>query len=60
MAVYLKILPGLKVRLGKRGVRVGIGPRIARGWLGAGGPGVSSGAGPVSAHRGLRRRRRRR
>ena len=27
--------------------------------LGAGGPGVSTGAGPVSAYRGLRRRRRR-
>jgi len=48
MGVYLKLLPGVKVRVTKRGVRAGIGPRWFRFWAGAGGQGVSTGAGPVS------------
>lgn len=36
-----------------------LGPRIARWHVGAGGPGVSTGAGPVSLYRGLRCRTRR-
>ena len=36
------------------------GPRIARRWIGAGGHGWSTGAGPVSAYRPDRRRRKRR
>jgi hypothetical protein len=59
MAVYLRILPGLKVRIGRRGrTRVGLGPRAARVWFGAGGRGVSTGAGFFSIYRPLRRRRR--
>jgi hypothetical protein len=60
MGIYLKILPGVKVRLTRRGVRWDIGPRAARLHLGAGGPGVSTGARPTSVYRGLRRKCRRR
>jgi hypothetical protein len=42
----------------RRGVRARIGPRIARLHVGAGGTGFSTGAGPVSYYRPLRRRRR--
>ena len=47
-------------RVTKRGVRVRIGPRLLRLHLGAGRPGVSTGAGPFTWYRPLRRRRRRR
>jgi len=53
MGIYLG-----PVRITKRGVRVRIGPRIARLHVGAGGAGVSTGWGPFSAYRRLRRRRR--
>jgi len=60
MAIYLRILPGLKIRIGRRGrTRVGLGPIAARIWFGAGGRGVSTSAGPFTWYRGLRRRRRR-
>lgn len=59
MSVFIKILPGVKVRLGRRGARWAIGPRAARLQVGAGGPGDSTGAGPVSWYRPIRRRRRR-
>ncbi len=49
----------LRVRITRRGVRWAVGPRAARLHFGAGGPGVSTGAGRVSAYRGLRRRPRR-
>jgi hypothetical protein len=49
----------LRLRFTRRGVRAGIGPRWARVWAGRGGPGVSSGAGPLTLYHGLRRRRRR-
>lgn len=57
MGIYLRLLPGVKARVTRRGVRWGIGPRAARVHFGAGGPGVSTGAGPFSVYRGLRRRR---
>lgn len=58
MGMYLNL--GLvKVRHTKRGWRVGIGPRWLRFWEGAGGEGVSTGAGPFSYYRPLRRSRRR-
>jgi hypothetical protein len=61
VGIYLNPVRGLvKVRITKRGVRWGIGPRAARLHFGAGGTGVSTGAGPFSLYRGLRRRRRRR
>ena len=59
MGIYLRLMPGVKVRLTRRGARWGIGPRAARAHFGAGGPGVSAGAGPFTWYRGLRRRRRR-
>lgn len=46
-------------RVTKRGVRVRVGPRIARLHVGAGGPGVSTGWGPFTAYKSLRRRKRR-
>ena len=59
MGIWIRPSWLLRVRVTRRGVRWAIGPRAARLHLGAGGPGVSTGAGPVSAYRGLRRRRRR-
>jgi len=50
----------LRFRLSKRGTRVSAGPRLFRVHGGAGGPGISTGAGPVTVYHGLRRRRRRR
>lgn len=49
MGLYLNVIPGfLKVRVTKRGVRAGIGPRICRVWAGPGGDGISTGVGPLS------------
>jgi len=59
MGIYLRLLPGVKVRVTRRGVRWGLGPRAARLHVGRGGPGVSAGAGPFSLYRSLRSRRRR-
>jgi hypothetical protein len=59
MGIYIRPSRFLKVRVTRRGVRWAIGPRAARLHLGAGGLGVSTGAGPASAYRGLRRRCRR-
>jgi hypothetical protein len=58
MGVYLG-RGWLRLRLTRRGVRAGIGPRLLRRWVGRGGSGWSTGAGPVSAYRPDRRRRRR-
>src|SRR5437868_732064 len=60
MGLYFQVAPGLKLRLTKSGVRAGVGPRAARLWVGAGGPGVSSGAGPFTMYQGLGGRSRRR
>lgn len=60
MGLYLRVAPGVKLRMTRRGARAGIGPRAARVWVGAGGTGVSTGAGPVSLYKGLHRRSRRR
>ena len=59
MVVYLRLAPGLKVRVTRRGVRWGIGPRAARLHAGAGGKGVSTGAGWWTWYKPLRRRSRR-
>ncbi len=50
----------LKFRFTRRGTRTSIGPRIARIHTGAGGTGFSTGAGPVSYYKPLRRKHRRR
>jgi hypothetical protein len=60
MGIYVRLMPGVKVRLSKRDVRWALGPRAARLHVGEGGAGMSTGAGPFSAYWGLRRRRRRR
>ncbi len=59
LGIYSRPSRFLKMRVTRRGMRWAIGPRAARLHAGAGGPAVSTGAGPVSAYRGLRRRRRR-
>lgn len=59
MSLYIR-LPGVKIRISKRGVRAGVGPRWLRGWFGVGGEGVSTGAGPVSYYKPLGKRKRRR
>ena len=58
MGIYIKNFPGVRVRIGRR--RWSVGPRLSRYHTGAGGRGVSTGAGPVSWYRPLRSRRRRR
>jgi hypothetical protein len=57
MGLYVRLLPGVRVRIRRRGRRWSIGPRLFRVHTGAGGAGVSTGAGPVSLYRGLRGRR---
>ena len=58
MSLYLRPSRFLKLRISRRGVRAGVGPRWLRLWGGAGGSGVSTGAGPLTYYRSLRRRRR--
>ena len=55
---WLGIRIGLRTRRGR--VRLSVGPRLFRWHFGAGGDGISTGAGPVSYYKPLRRRRRRR
>ena len=45
------------LRFTRRGIRARIGPRLLRLHVGAGGAGISTGAGPVTYYRPLRRRR---
>jgi hypothetical protein len=45
MGVHLKLLPGVRLRLTRRGRRWRIGPRLARCHFGAGGRDVSTGPG---------------
>jgi hypothetical protein len=54
MSIYLRLLPGVKIRIGKRGVRWSLGPRAARVHAGGGyRAGVSTGAGPFTAYRSV-------
>jgi hypothetical protein len=59
IGLHVRFLPGVKVRLTRKGVRRGLGPQAARMNFGVGGTGVPTGAGPFSIYQGLRRRRRR-
>jgi hypothetical protein len=60
MGIYLRLLPGVKVRLTRRGARLGLGPRWLRLHTGGGyRSGVSTGASVFTWYRPLRRRRRR-
>lgn len=45
MGVYVKLAPGVRVRISRRGLRWSLGPRAARLHVGVGGPGISTGAG---------------
>jgi hypothetical protein len=57
-SAYLHIIPGLvKVRLSGRGPRLYLGPRWARLHLGAGGTGVSTGAGEFTWYQPIKRGR---
>ena len=51
MGIYVRPSRFLKVRITRRGARWSIRPRAARLHIGAGGPGVSTGAGPFSRMR---------
>jgi hypothetical protein len=53
VGTYIR-LPGVRLRHTRRGWRAGIGPRIFRQWFGAGGRGVSTGAGPFSHYRPIK------
>lgn len=48
MGFYFRVAPGVKVRATSRGLRASVGPRAARVHFGAGGTGVSTGAGPFT------------
>ena len=55
VSLYLRPSRFLKLRTSSRGVRWSIGPRWLRLHTGGGGDGVSTGAGPVTWYRRLRR-----
>jgi len=48
MGFGVRIMPGVRVRVSRRGIRTSIGPRIARVHVGAGRTGFSTGMGPFS------------
>jgi hypothetical protein len=58
MGFSVKIAPGVRIRASSRGMRVGVGPRIARVHVGTGRPGVSSGVGPFSVYTSVGGKRR--
>jgi hypothetical protein len=53
MGSSFKVAPGVRIRASSRGIRTSVGPRAARVHVGAGRPGFSSGAGPVSFYTSL-------
>lgn len=55
----IRLMPGVRLSGSSRGLRMGVGPRIARVHVGAGRTGFSSGLGPVSFYTSGGRRRRR-
>lgn len=58
MGTYITVIPGLlKLRHTRAGWRVSVGPRILREHFGAGGRGVSTGAGPFSYYAPVRVRK---
>lgn len=57
MSIYIRLAPGVKIRLGRRGMRTSLGPRLLRAHFGGGGgTGVSTGIGPVSLYKAIQRR----
>jgi len=58
MSIFIRPNRRLRVRVSRRGTRVGVGPRWLRFWTGGGGgDGVSTGVGPFTLYRPIRRRR---
>ncbi|WP_447925137.1 DUF4236 domain-containing protein [Georgenia muralis] len=53
MGFSLKLAPGVRVRVSKRGMRTSLGPRIARVHVGSGRAGVSTGLGPFGFYTSL-------
>lgn len=53
MGLSLKVMPGVRIRVSKRGLRTSVGPRIARVHVGGGRAGISSGVGPVGTYSSL-------
>jgi hypothetical protein len=58
MGFYFKVAPGVRLKVSSRGVRAGIGPRVARVHVGSGRPGISTGIGPAGIYAPLSGRRR--
>jgi hypothetical protein len=56
---YFKVAPGVRIRASSRGLRASVGPRAARVHFGAGRPGISTGAGPVTLYHSIGGSRRR-
>ncbi|MEV4515429.1 TerD family protein [Dactylosporangium sp. NPDC049525] len=59
MGFGIRLAPGIRLSASSRGLRMGIGPRIARVHVGAGRTGFSSGIGPISYYTSAGGRRRR-
>lgn len=59
MGFSVKIAPGVRIRASSRGIRAGIGPRVARVHVGAGRTGFSSGMGPFSVYTSVGGKKRR-
>jgi hypothetical protein len=53
MGFGVRIAPGVRISATRRGVRAGIGPRVARVHVGGGRPSISSGVGPVTVWQGI-------
>ncbi len=52
--MYFKLVPGVRIRVTKHGLRTSLGPRAARVHVGGGyRAGVSTGAGPVTLYHGV-------
>lgn len=58
LSFRVKLMPGVRVGVGTRGIRTSVGPRAARVHVGGGRPGVSTGIGPVSLYGSMGRQRR--
>ena len=58
MGFYFKVAPGVRLKVSSRGVRAGVGPRVARVHVGSGRPGISTGIGPAGIYAPLTGRRR--
>lgn len=53
MGFSFKVAPGVRIRANSRGLRTSVGPRAARVHFGAGRPGISTGAGPVTLYHSM-------